>query len=229
MEHRRYTSLMGQPTTRIDLSNSSFDDFVAFVFDRDVSLESEGKDYWYWHVAVEFQTENIGAYYVRMFRQPEFLLTRFTKAQLEEGFWAIQGPNLDCSVSRIIEDSDVPLSVREVCIRSIADLFERLFAIEPFDTSVGMWWDSLCYDWHCGVRNRQRGGEDLELQDIFFQTLARVLAIDSWICQRAALHGLGHLHHPETKELIERFVGEHPSLTDEQKAYALAAARFEVQ
>jgi hypothetical protein len=220
---------MGQPTTRIDLSNASFDDFVAFVFDRDVLFESEGKDYWYWHVDVEFQAENIGAYYVRMFRQPEFLLTRFTKTQLEEGFWAIQGPNLDCSVSRIIEDADVPLSVREACIRSMADLFERLFATEPFDTSVGMWWDSLCYDWHCGNRNRQRSDEDLELQDIFFQTLARVLVIDSWICQGAALHGLSHLHHPETKELVERFVDEHPSLTDEQKAYALAAARFEVQ
>jgi hypothetical protein len=91
-----------------------------------------------------------------------------------------------------------------------------------------MWWDSLCYDWHCGNRVRERGGEDLELQDIFLQTLASVLSIDSWICQGAALHGLGHLHHPLTRELIERFIYEPPSLTQEQKAYALAAANFEV-
>jgi hypothetical protein len=220
---------MGQPTTHVDLTNSSFDDFVAFLFDRDVSLESEGRDYWYWHVEVEFDAKEICAYYVQLFRQPEFLLSRFTKPQLEEGFWAIQGPNLDCSVSRIIDDSDVPLSVREECIRSMADLFKRLFATEPFDSSVQMCWDSLCYDWHCGNRNRERGGEDLELQDMFFQTLAKVLAIDSWICQGAALHGLGHLHHPQTKELIERFIDEHPSLTQERKAYALAAASFKVE
>jgi hypothetical protein len=220
---------MGQPTTYVDLTNSTFDDFVAFLFDRDVSLESEGRDYWYWHVEVEFNAKTIGAYYVRLFTQPEFLLIRFTKLQLEEGFWAIQGPNLDCSVFRIIDDSDLPLSVREECIRSMADLFKRLFATEPFDSSVQMWWDSLCYDWHCGNRNRERGGEDLELQDVFFQTLAQVLAIDSWICQRAALHGLGHLHHPQTKELIERFIHQHPSLMEERNAYALAAARFEVE
>jgi hypothetical protein len=66
------------------------------------------------------------------------------------------------------------------------------------------------------------------LQDVFFQTLAKILAIDSETCQGAALHGLGHLHHPQTKELIQRFIDEHPSLTPERKEYALAAARFEV-
>jgi hypothetical protein len=92
----------------------------------------------------------------------------------------------------------------------MAELFERLFADEPLDTSVHMWWDSLCYAWHCGNSNRERGGEDLELQNIFFQTLARVLAIDSWICQGAALHGLGHLHHHHTAKLISRYIGGTP-------------------
>jgi hypothetical protein len=220
---------MGQHATHVDLTNSSFDEFVAFLFDHDVSLESEGRDYWYWHVEAEFDAKKIGSYYVQLFRQPEFLLTRFTNMQLEEGFWAIQGPNLDCSVFRILNNSDLPLSVREECIRSMSHLFRRLFATEQFDSSVQMWWDSLCYDWHCGNRDRERGGEDLELQDIFFQTLADVLSVDSWICQWAALHGLGHLHHPLTKELINRFIDKQRSLTQEQKAYALAAARLEVQ
>jgi hypothetical protein len=221
-----------EPPKSVDLTNVSFDEFVAFLFDHDIDRtippESEKYDPWYFHVEVEFDARKIGDHYVRMFRQPEFLLTRFTKAQLEEGFWAIQGPNLDCSVSRIIEDGDLPLSAREACIRSMADLFKRLFATEPFDTSVQMWWDSLCYDWHCGNRNRERGTEDLELQNIFFETLAKVLAIDSWICQGAALHGLGHLHHPDTEDLIGRFIEEHPSLSKEQKDYAQAAARFQV-
>jgi hypothetical protein len=220
---------MAKPRTEVDLTKSSFEGFVVFLFDRDVSLESEGRDYWYWHVEVEFEAKKIASYYVQLFRQPEFLLERFSKAQLDEGFWAIQLPNLDCSVYRIIGDSDLPLSVREECIRSMANLFTRLFAKEKFDTSVWMWWDSLCYDWNCGNRNRERGGEDLELQDIYFQTLADVLSIDSWTCQQAALHGLGHLHHPQTAELIGRFIDEHPSLTQEQKAYALAAAKFDVQ
>jgi hypothetical protein len=150
----------------------SFDAFVAFLFDHDIDHKvppgSERYDAWYFHVDVEFDAKNISAYCVQMFGHPEFLLSRFTKPQLEEGFWAIQGPNLDCSVSRLIEDSDLTLSVREECIRSMADLFKRLFAREPLDTSVKMWWDSLCYEWHCGNRKREHGGENLELQNVYF-------------------------------------------------------------
>ena len=215
-------------TTHVDLTESSFDEFVSFLFDRSILPRPEKRDPWYWHVEAEYDAKKICAYYEQLFQQPEFLLPRFTKPQLEEGFWAVQGPNLSCSASRIIDDSDLPLSIREGCIRSMFDLFERLFSKEPLDTSVQMWWDSLCYDWHCGNRNRERGGEDLELQDVYFQTLARVLAIDSETCQGAALHGLGHLHHPQTKELIDRFIDEHPSLTQVQTAYALAAARFKL-
>jgi hypothetical protein len=217
-----------EPLNSIHLTNCSFNEFISFLFDHDVPPESEKYDPWYFHVEVEFDAKKICAYYVQLFRQPESLLTRFTKPQLEQGFWAIQGPNLNCSVFRIIEDSDQPLSNRGECIDSMTDLFRRLFAKEPLDTSVQMWWDSLCYDWHCGNRSRERGGEDLELQNIFFRALAEVLEIDSWTCQGAALHGLGHLHHPDSKKLIERYIEEHPSLTQEQRAYALAAARFEV-
>jgi hypothetical protein len=110
----------------------------------------------------------------------------------------------------------------------MAVLFERLFANEPLDTSVHMWWDSFCYAWHCGNRKRENGGEDLELQEAFFQALGKVLAVNSWICQGAALHGLGHLHHPHTAEVVSRFIADISALTEEQVAYANAAARFNV-
>jgi hypothetical protein len=223
-----YTFLM-EPPIHVDLTTVSFDEFVLFLFDREIPADSQKQEPWYWHVEVEFDAAKICTYYVQLFRQPEFLLTRFTKPQLEEGFWGIQGPNLSCSVQRLIEDSNLPLSRREECIRSMFDLYRRLFATEPLETSVQMWWDSLCYDWHCGNRKRERGGEDLQLQEVFFHTLVMVLSIDSEICQDAALHGLGHLHHPQTAELIERYLREHPALAKKRKEYALAAARFRVQ
>jgi len=79
-------------------------------------------------------------------------------------------------------------------------LFERLFASESLESSVYMWWDLLCYDWHCGDIRRERGDEDLALRDIFFDTLARILGLDSLVCEAAALHGLSHLHHPHTED-----------------------------
>jgi hypothetical protein len=214
--------------SHVDLINYSYDEFVAFLFDRDVPDESEKKDSWDWHIDVEFDAKKVCAYYVRLFRKPEFLLTRFTKPQLEQGFWAIQGPNLDCSVTRIILESDLPLALREECIRSMVDLFKHLFAKESLDTAVSMWWDSLCYDWHCGNRDRERGGEDERLQDVFFETLSTLLSFDSENCQGAALHGLGHLHHPDTPKIIEQYLHEHSKLTKEWRAYALSAAKFKV-
>jgi len=204
-----------------DLTNIPFDEFVSLIFDRDIPPKAGRLDASFYDVGVEFDAQKMCAYYVQLFHQPDFLVSRFTKQQLEEGFWAIIGHTVEWSAANIIEDSNLPLSSRKDCIESMAVLFERLFANEPLGTSVHMWWDSLC-------RNRERGGEDLELQDIFFQTLSKVLAIDSWICQGAALHGLGHLHHPRTKELVNRYLDENPSLTTEQKAYALAAAEFQV-
>jgi hypothetical protein len=66
------------------------------------------------------------------------------------------------------------------------------------------------------------------MQDVMFQTLSGILALDSAICRGAALHGLGHLHHPGSDELVQRYVRQNPSLSTEARDYALAAARFEV-
>jgi hypothetical protein len=107
-------------------------------------------------------------------------------------------------------------------------LFERLFSIEHLETAAYMWWDALCFDWHCGNRSRDRGGEDQLMQDVMFETLAQILKLESVQCQADALHGLGHLHHPNTAKLIEQFIANHSALTPEMKQYALAAACFQI-
>lgn len=216
----------------VDISYYSFDEFVSFLFARDVQplaeqADAKKMDPWYWHVEVTFDAQRICEYYVRLFRQPAFLLERFSKAQLEEGFWGIQVANLDCPAYRIVLDSDLPFAAREECVRSMFDLFQQLFAADPLESSAQMWWDSLCYDWTMGLRENR--GEDLMLQNVMFQTLAKILDLDSEPCQQAALHGLGHLRHPDTEGLIQRFIDRHPQLPAEQRAYALAAAKFEVQ
>jgi hypothetical protein len=212
-----------------DITNYSFEEFVSFVFDHDPPPKGVKYDPWYFHAEIEFDAAEICSYYVRLFRDPEFLLHRFTKPQLEEGFWTIHRGAFDCTVGKVIDNSDLPLALREECIRSMSELFARVFANESLDTAVQMWWDSLCYDWHCGNRDRARGGEDLQLQDIYFETLTQILAMDSPICQRAALHGLGHLHHPGTPALVEKYLHEHPSLAEDDKLYAFAASKFQVQ
>jgi hypothetical protein len=91
-----------------------------------------------------------------------------------------------------------------------------------------MWWDALAYDWHCGNRARSNGGEDLAMQDVMFDTLVRILSLPQRSCQEAALHGLGHLHHPDTENAVQRFLNSGNAISADLKEYALAAARFEV-
>lgn len=212
-----------QPRPR-DLKSISFEDFVSLIFERGKSDPGPTFD----DLDAEFDPTKLLGYYVRLFREPEFLFSSFTKEKLEAGFWAMMGLTHPWSLGNLLHYSDAPLPNRKECIESMAVLFERLFVKESLDTSVYMWWDSMCFDWDCGNRNRDRGGEDLELQDTLFQTLTKVLRLDSLICQTAALHGLGHLHHPDTEALIGEFIKTHPSLTQDQIAYAQAAARFQV-
>lgn len=107
-------------------------------------------------------------------------------------------------------------------------LYELLFSKVSLDTAADMWWDSLTYDWHCGIRARDKGGEDELMQDVMFDTLGKILLLPSEECQTAALHGMGHLHHPETCPVIDAYLTKRPEIDTDLREYALAAARFKV-
>ena len=219
-----------EPDESIDIRGFGFEQFVKFVFDRDVPADSGNtrSGTWYWAIDVDFDAQPVCEFYVRLFSQPEFLRDKYTTPQLEQAFWAIFSCNLDCSAARIIWDEDLPFANRSGVIRSMYDLFSRLFIVEPLVSAVFMWWDALCYDWHCEIRKRENGGEDKEMQDVMFETLERILSLDSEHCQAAALHGLGHLHHPLTPSVVSKFLITHPDLSEEMKNYALAASTFKV-
>ena len=219
-----------EPVAQVDISQYTFDQFVSFLFDREVAVGPPRKwNPWFFQIEIEHNPHLTCKHYVRLFLQPAFLLDKFSKAQIEQGFWAIPGSNLECSVNNLLWDSKLSLAEKEQCIRSMFDLFRHFFAVEPVETSGHMWWDALCYDWECGNRKRERGGDDLDLQNIMFETLSSILALDSEFCQGAALHGLSHLHHPDTAKRVERHLNEHPMLSAKQKEYALAAAEFRLQ
>jgi hypothetical protein len=217
---------------QFDIRGVSFDEFVDFLFEHEIPPEPDRKgrrsQRWYDTADIEFDARQLVEHYTRLFTEPRFLLGQYSREKLEQAFWAIMGGLLDCSVAEAIWNEEVDFWKRADCVRSMYFLYEKLFAVDPLDTSSHMWWDSLAYDWHCGNRNRSRGGEDLLMQDVIFETLERILALAYLSCQGAALHGLGHLHHPKTTELIDAYLNRNPSIDQEMKGYAKAAARFEV-
>jgi hypothetical protein len=135
----------------------------------------------------------------------------FPEAQLKQGFSAIHSANA-FSVESLIWNTDLAFEHRERCVRSMFFLFRDFFSVEPLGYLANMWWDGLCYIWEMGQRQRWRGGEDASMQDVMFTTMSEILDIDSDECRLAALHGLSHLHHPSTLELIRAHQSTIPGL-----------------
>lgn len=217
--------------TRYDLRRTSFEDFIAFLFAKEVPPMGEDGvrgNPWYWSAIVEFEPLRVVCDYTRLFAYPRFLLEQYSREQLEQGFTAIHGPSLEVGLASLLWERQVPFAIRENCVRSMYSLFAKLFAEDGLDSASEMWWDSIAYDWDGGNRSRANGGEDKAMQDVMFETLSKILALPQAQCQFAALHGLGHLHHPETLDLIGNYLARNPDISEELKEYALDAARFDV-
>jgi hypothetical protein len=116
------------PIAEADLRDAGFEAFVAFLFERPVvpipRSGSDGPEPWYWNVEPRFQHLVVAGYYIRLFGDPVSALVHYTGEQLEQGFWAIQGTNLECSAGNLVWAPELPLVVRERLVRSMAELFE---------------------------------------------------------------------------------------------------------
>jgi hypothetical protein len=64
--------------------------------------------------------------------------------------------------------------------------------------------------------------EDRRVQEAMFSALTKILAIDSLSCQLAALHGLGHLRHPNTETAIRTYLARSPTLAEDHRRFAVA-------
>jgi len=97
---------------------------------------------------------------------------------------------------------------------AMADVFRRLFATHPIQ--------SVCYMWRDLLRTFD-DNPDPKIEENMLHALCEILVLESRDCQRAALHGLGHLSHTGKRDVIEKYLVAHPELDDETKTYALAA------
>ena len=97
-----------------DLTGCSFDEFIAFLFARTVPSgedsfaelarlgETRKWHPWYYDAEVSFDPLRLCSQYSRLFRNPRFLLDRFSMPQLDQGFWAVQSSTLECSAWSLV-------------------------------------------------------------------------------------------------------------------------------
>ncbi len=200
-------------TLHYDLTQATFEEFLAFHFEHWLTVPVP-KNVWNRQAHVTFNPAVFYQHYLRLFRDPGFLLTSYPTEALDQGLWEMRY-HKPWSVGRIMFSAQVTEAQAETLIRSFYSLFEKLFAVDALIQHASfMWWESPL-----DLFPPTAGKGDLELRAGYrqgygkllhaaFETLTEILRLDSETCQYAALHGLGHLHHPNRERVILSFLIE---------------------
>lgn len=206
----------GTGEATVSLDRLSFEQFLKFGFDR--TLEDQ-----FWYHSEDYLLGNpthTTRHLIKLFRAPEILAEKYTPRQYEQGLYFVA--NLLCYIkfTGLFWDTRVPFDLREELIFANYDLFERFFAHHETEHVCFMWWDVLAYGYY--MENGKAEDENGErVQQAMFETLKKILEIDSEACQKSALHGLGHLKHTKTEATIKDFLRRH-AVSRELKDYAQA-------
>lgn len=198
-------------TFAVDLRRAGFEAWLDAVFDH--PPRSDPRDIntaWYWMVLVDFRVDPARQvrYLTKLFERPQVLVTRYTAAQIEEGFWFMFGAAGTEWFLDPLWDAEVPWVAREACIRAVPRLYDGLFPPDGGGDGVAwMLWDLLAFGYDCGNHDPARNEEDRRVQDAMFEALREMLTRSkSPAAQEAALHGLFHLKHAGGPDLIRGYL-----------------------
>jgi hypothetical protein len=212
-----------------DLSDASLKEFEEFVFEHEV--HHVGSDQVWYHEAgltIRYDADHNARSFAEMFRDARSWPSKFDRFKLEQGCWAMFGAGFEDNLNDLIWKSEASLSSKVTLISSMFFVYRDLFSSDPLEGACEMWWDGLAYVIHpMRIVDPANDASHRRIQEAMFQTLAKILTLDVRHCQIAALHGLNHVAHPETKDLIMSFIAHHQELSAEEIEYAIACANGE--
>ena len=161
----------------------------------------------------------------KLFSEFGDIAPQYSLPQIDQAIWSFLGSYF--RLYELLFVASVPLSNRLQCIRSMycvySDFVARLEA-DPDLTGFFMWWDLVLHGFWTPpksfVPGTNRGdasrldAESRMLLDAMFETLVRILDLPNIETQRCALHGFGHLHHPEVHGTVQRYIDTNKSAFD---------------
>ena len=209
-----------------DLSQLNFEEFVSFLFDHDMEKE----EYWYHEPALHtFNTFNdkdvsspsiIVKHMTRLFTEFSAVASRYSLPQINAGIWAMLGYG-GFQLEKHLWLPAAPPDERLACIRSMYFVYSDYVAkstVEVMENCFDLWWDAVAsgfweqMDFELKINQGDTlslNAEHRALLDAMFETLSKILALPDLRTQGYALHGLGHLHHPGVRDLVQHFLDEH--------------------
>lgn len=228
-----------RPPVVIRLRDATIESFVASVFDHE--MPEEGRKSWYSPFDVSFEIDERRQLdlLAELFGNAGELLAGYSADQVKQGLWCMMGGHRCDSFTGLVWDRALPLEQRRAVIRSVYDLYDQLLGAYPLES----------VDFRHPDEDRRFNGIDYMVPDLllsgqtirgevdadelavraeFLALFARMLEHQAPVAQYAALHGLGHLEHPERAATIDRYLAAHSWMDHDQREYALAARRGEV-
>ncbi len=201
--------------------NLSFDEWVKFTFDHPVTDPA-----WYWSDSWDefwdawsegFAPEQQLRYATQLFQGASVLLIgTYSIEQINQGLTMLLSGPTDFRIADLIWSRQLSLPVREGCIASMVRLFQSVFSRVVVEHACFMWWDEL-REWD------HQEDRDPRSKEAILTALELILNLPSRDCQMSALHGLGHLRHPDKEKIIRGYVQRHSELDEEIREYAQAA------
>jgi len=216
----------------LDLSLFSLDEFVQFLFDRELVPEKELFDYFRsdprgskFDGVVASSPNTLVDHLTQVFSSFGQIAGKCSLALIDQTVWGMIGPSLN--LSRYFFDSTVPLSKRVECISAIYHVFGDYVSKHDGEFSselsgFDMWWDLVLDEFWLPPRSARSGEHEIShldddsraLLDAMFETLTRILDLPDHESQKSALHGLGHLHHPGVRSVVQSFIdAKHPGFS----------------
>ncbi|MEM6281455.1 MAG: hypothetical protein AAF787_04605, partial [Chloroflexota bacterium] len=217
---------------KYDLHDADFDALADFVFDHFPIRRGDHDSFrWNRNARVVFDPGQMIRFYTKMFTDPAFLIERYGKDQIREGFemdgirgWA------DWTISCLIIREETTLDEAEAVIRSMYGLFEHLFSKPDYESIGYMWWDigygecGRSWEYENRIKRREMTKADWKrLSQATFETQVRVLNMKNRSCQEAAIHAFWHSRHPDKAQVIQKWLDENPDIHEIPRIRAIAA------
>jgi len=201
-----------------DLSTLTSEQFSTFFFDRPIVGDDAAYDLFLAGFEA-FDVSNpaiVVANVQAMCRNFAELAKIYSPEQLDQGLWAMFGAVLHCGTYLV--DPAVEIGLRIDCVECMYLPFRDVVARHTTDVKESfywMWWDMVLRELPVPKEYKYSyltlTADQSQMIEIIFQTLSKILALDHRGCQICALHGLGHLHHPSSEQLVQRYLDEHRS------------------
>jgi hypothetical protein len=221
----------------------SFEAWVSHVFDHPV-LDPQ----WWWQVSASArpQSWDEGAdpartlsYLTRLFRAPQILIPRFTRAQINQGLTYLFDPSCSDHM-HVLAVASLPWPDRRACIESMTTLYADLIA-PVYGDDLGhtearsdperptyacyMLWDVI------SLYGGMDHADGPRINDAVLALFERVLKLRAESCLESVLHGLGHWHlyvPDRTEPIVRRFLSR-TDISPALRHYAEQAATGMVQ